>query len=138
MASSRSTIWLDANGFQTIHLVRTTAGATAITAALAAASNAARIRYWESPETTYIGPTPTAAPYLPGRLVAELAYQCADMSEAALRLPAPQVGIFLADGSTVDPANALVIAINAAAIGALVSSTGSPAVTFVSGRLQPL
>jgi len=138
MASSRSTIWLDANGYQTIQLLRSVSGATSLSAAIAAASNAARVYYWESPETTYVGPVPVSAPYLPGNLVALFTYQNADLTYSSLRVPAPALAIFFADGQSVDPSNPLVAAINTAAIGALVGTSGSPAASFVSGKLQPL
>jgi len=49
-------------------------------------------------------------------------------------LPAPQAGIFLADGETVDPADLSVIALVAQIIIDLVGRGGEALVTFVSGR----
>jgi hypothetical protein len=74
--------------------------------------------------------------YLPVALRAALTFVCADNSLAVLYVPSPNQTIFLADGQTVDPANLTVVAIVAAALGSLVSSTGSPATAFVSGVLQ--
>lgn len=135
MALARSVVYLDENGFLTIHRISTALGGASIQAGILALSNADYQEVWEGPITTNPSPAPTAAVYLPGNMTALLTYQCADLSEAQIRIPAPQVGIFYADRSTVDPA--MIAALNAVAIGNLVSSTGSLATTYLSGKLQP-
>jgi hypothetical protein len=66
-----------------------------------------------------------------------LYFLCADGSTAILRIPAPQVGIFLADQVSVDPANVLVVALVAAALAApLESASGSAATGFLAGYLE--
>src|SRR5579863_9444651 len=129
MSVSTSIIFIDANGYQTIKLVRTAASPTALIAAIIAVSNAAPVRYWGSAENTYPTPTPTSATYIGGNWVAELTFQCADLSQAVIRLPAPPVGIFYADQFTVDPTT--ITSLIAAAIGTLVSDTGSLATAYV-------
>lgn len=132
---AESRVWVDAHGARTITLVRSTAGAAAISAAVAAASEADWMQWWES-NVTVQTPAPVGGAYLPVSLRAALTFLCADNTLAQLYIPAPNQTIFLADGQTVDPANLAVVAIIAAALGSLVSSTGSPATAFVAGILQ--
>ena len=133
MATSTSVLWLDANGFQSIKLVRTAASPSALLPLIYGQSNAAPVRYWGSAENTYPSPTPVAATYIGGNWVAELTFRCADLSEAVIRIPAPQVGMFYADQYTVDPST--IGSLIAGAIGTLVSDTGSPASSFTGGHL---
>ncbi len=137
MADARSTIWLDANGGTQITLIYSAAGAAAILPLMLAISHADYTRYWESAQSLNLAPAPTTGQYQTCSPDAVLTFQCADGSIARLVLPAPQIGIFLADQETVDPANAGVIALVAACIGSLASSTGSPAATYLGGTLAP-
>lgn len=139
MPSSLSNIWVDANGKRTITRIRTGNGGALILASLLAASNADTDAWWQSAEVQNALPVPVAAPYQPAQPYAQLQFICADFTLATLLLPAPQLAIFLADAETVNPANALVTAIVAAAVaaGGLVSGSGSPATGFVAGKLIP-
>lgn len=132
---AESRVWIDAAGARTITLVRSVAGAAGISAAVIAASEADWSQWWESAVTAQV-PAPVGGPYLPVSLRAALTFVCADNTLAVLYVPAPNRTIFLADGQTVDPLNLTVAAIITAAVGNLVSSTGSPATGFVSGVLQ--
>jgi len=139
VTDSRSVIWVDANGKQTITRIRTGTGAAGIQAAILGASNADYSAWWESAETTNGSPAPVAAAYQGNQPMAQLLYLCADLTIATLLLPAPAVGNFLADQETINPTAAPIAAITAAATaaGGLVSTTGSPATTLLGGKLLP-
>jgi hypothetical protein len=137
---AESRVWVDGSGGRTITLVRSVAGAAAISAAALAQSNADWAQVWESAVTANT-PAPATASYPSVALAAALTFVCADGTLAVLKIPAPVVGLFLADGQTVDPVAAA--AVITACVGSLVSSTGSPTTAYVSGVLtaayrQPL
>ena len=129
-----SSFWTDANGFNTIHRIRSAFGATTIANDIQAVSNAMLTTTWEGVESAPVG-VPVAAVNLPGNLIALLTFQCADLTEATIKIPAPQAALFFADGRTVNPANVAVLI--ADCLANLVSSSGSPAVLYISGTLQP-
>jgi len=133
---SMSSIYVDANGGKTIHRIRTTAGAGAILADLLVHSNADFFETWESSETANLAPAPVAAAYQQANTAALLQFVCVDFSIARLRIPAPKLSIFFADGATVN--GATINALIAACIGTLVSTSGSPAVSFIGGVLEPI
>lgn len=139
MTDSRSVIWLDANGKATITRIRTGTGAGGIMTAVLAAVNADYQMWWESAETANGAPAPAVGQYQGNQPMAQLSFLCADATIATLLLPAPKVSIFMADQETIDPTNALVLAIVAAvtAAGGLVSTTGSPATGLVGGKILP-
>jgi hypothetical protein len=128
---------VDAGGGQTIHLIRTGAGAFGIKAAILAISNADWLQDWEGTLNTN-SPAPTAAQYLPVKPAALLYFTCADGSVAQLRIPSPHVAVFLADQETVDSSNAGVASLITACIGHLASTTGSLATAYQAGRLESL
>lgn len=132
---SASTIWVDAGVGQTIYRTRTNSGVGSILSATQGCSNADWSTCWESAETLNT-PAPVASQYLPVKPDAVLYFSCADTTVASLRIPSPKVGIFLADQTTVDPANTDVVALVAAAVGNLASASGSLATFFVAGRLD--
>jgi len=133
----RSIVWVDAGGFTTITKVRTATGAAAIQSALVGASNADYTQQWEGPLVFNGAPGPSAATYQPANYRAILTFQCTDFSQVDIILPAPQLGDFLADGATIDPASAAIATLITACIGNLESSTGATAASFVAGTLQP-
>lgn len=139
MATSRSTLWVDASGKRTITRIRTGTGATALQAAMLTATNADFSQWWESAETTNAAPAPVAAVYQGVQPQAQLQFIALDNTLATLLLPAPKTSIFLADKETVDPASAPILAIIAAAIatGGLVSASGSPVSGLIGGKLLP-
>lgn len=136
MAKRASVIWLDFNGVTRQTIVTSAAGAGAIWAAAQAASQAQVQMTWESALGAPVGAA-TAGNYQSNKMSAQLVFQTAAGSNLRLTIPAPSLGIFLADGQTVDPANALVLAIVASCIGSLSDAAGNVAVTFVGGTLQP-
>jgi hypothetical protein len=129
-------LWADAAGGQTITRINTFAGAAAIQTAVLAMSNADFLQSWEGPLTVNGAPAPTAAQYLPVVPFALLYYLCADGTTAQLRIPSPQVGIFLADQATVDPANALIVALNTVVVGSMTNESGSLVTGYQAGRLE--
>lgn len=131
----RSIVFTDAGGYNVIQKVRTDTGAATIQSAILAVSNADYFDWWEGDLNTNPGPSPTAAPYQPGVLKAALTFQCTDFSQVVLLVPAPRLGIFLADGETVNAANPNVTLLIAACIGHLESATGAKAASYLAGTL---
>lgn len=129
-----SVLYTDANGFQTIQALRTAFGATTIAADIQSHSNAMQSTTWEGAESAPVG-APTAAQYLPGNVKARLTFQCADLTEVSITIPAPKIGIFYADGKTVDPTKIAVLI--ADCLANLVSTSNSPATSYISGNLLP-
>jgi len=130
--TAASLVWLDASGRTRQTIVKTLAGAVALEGFLQAASLATLNTTWESVMT--INPTAASAgTYQNTGDSARLAFQTAAGNIVRLTLPAPTIAIFLADRITVDPANTLVIAIVAAAIGSLTDGSGNAVVSFLGG-----
>jgi hypothetical protein len=89
---------------------------------------------WEGNLTVNGSPAPVNAPYPGLQQIANLVFMCADGTSAQIRLPAPQIGIMLADGVTVD--STTIATLIGHCIGNLESPTGSLATAFLSGRLN--
>jgi len=136
MTDRASVIWGDANGVTRQTIITTSTGAGTIWAAVQAASQAGINTTWESALGAPVGTSATGS-YQSVKVSAQLTFQTASGSFLRLTIPAPSVGIFLADHETVDPANLSVIAIVAACIGTLSDAGGNVAVLFVGGVLQP-
>lgn len=134
MALNRSVIWVPAGPQSTITLIRTDTGGAALQAAILNHSNADFLNEWEGTLNINLAPAPVSAPYPNVSQQARLVYRCADGTNAELVIPAPKLGIFLADGVTVDVTT--IPDIQAAAIGHLLSSSLSPANLFLSGLLS--
>lgn len=130
---NRSILWADSGSRSTITLLLANPSAAGLQAALLAKSNADYIEYWEGPLNINGAPAPTVAQYPSVMMQAVLTFQCADTTIAKVALPAPQLGIFLADGQTVDATQIAAIIANALAV--LVSNTGSPATAYLGGFL---
>jgi len=126
---------VDANGNRTITRINTVAGAGAIQTAILACMTGDFDQWWESAVTANGAPAPAGGQYQGVQQRAALSFICGDATIAVLIVPCPAVSIFLADQQTVDPANLQVIALVAACIGSLTSSTGSAAVAFIGGVL---
>ena len=129
-----SVVWIGAGTGLTINRIRTAAGASTILTDLLALSNADEINTWEGDLTVNGSPAPVNAEYPGLNTVANLLFLCADGTTAQLKLPAPKISIFLADGVTID-ASAITTLI-ADCIGSLQSASGSLAVSFQAGRLN--
>ena len=133
MAENRSVLFVDGAGGSTITLIRTLTGGAAIQAALIAVSNADWFNEWEGTLNVNLAPSPTVAEYQSVSQQAALVFLCADGTTARVNLLAPQIGIFLSDGITVDAT--MIPGVIAACVGNLLSATLSPAVSFLSGIL---
>lgn len=127
-------VWIDANGEQQVRSVTGATSPAAIVSALEAYSNAVVKSYAEGPLTTP-GLTPSSAPYLSVRQVAYLNFTDGVGHYARLALPSPQVGIFLADGVSVDAS--MIAPLIAACIGTLRTGAGTLVTAYVSGSLGP-
>lgn len=113
--------------------ISTLAGAAGIQTALLNHSNAGITAEWEGTLTSP-GPAPTSAVYAGVQPMAELLFVDAFGNVAKLMLPAPTLGSFLADQTTIDPS--AIADIIAAAIGSLITSSGNAVTAFVAGTLQ--
>lgn len=134
MADARSIVWVDSGGNNTITLIRTSTGAGVIEGDILAVSNATWFNQWEGTLFINGSPVPTFAEYPSVTQQATLLFQCADGTSARVDIPAPQIGIFMADGVTVDPST--IGTLIADCIGNLLSSSASPAVSFTVGFLN--
>lgn len=133
MSDNRSVLWVDAGGGSTITLIRSTTGAAGIQSAILGVSNADWFNEWEGTANVNTSPAPTAAPNQSVLTQASLVFLCANGTQVTLQIPAPQAGIFLADGVTVD--STMITSLIAACVGTLVSSSASPATAYLSGLL---
>jgi hypothetical protein len=137
VADARSIVVADANGQNTILLVRTLTGAASIQTGLLACTQADWLRWWESGITTNGGFAPSGGVNRSVNQRAALVFVCADTTQVALIIPAPSAAIFMADGETVDPSVTAVATLIGSCLGNLVNNAGSPATTYVSGALLP-
>lgn len=136
MTKRASVIWQDFNGITRQTIITSASGGGAVWAAVQAASQSGVQTSWESSLGAPVG-TPATGAYQSVRSAAQLTFQTASGDLLRLTVPAPSLGIFMADSQTVDPANALVIAIVAACVGTLSDAAGNTAVSYVGGVLQP-
>lgn len=138
MTARASVIWLDFNGVtrQTIITSDDTMGLGTVWVAAQACSRAQIQTTWASDLGAQVGAA-TTGNYQSCKMAARLNFQTGAGTIVALTIPAPSSAIFLADGITVDPANADVATLLAACIGVLSDPSGSLAVSFVGGTLMP-
>ena len=136
MTKRASVIWADVNGVTRQTIITSNTGAGGIWVAVQAASQAQVSTSWESTMGIAVG-TAAVGNYQSNKMSAQLTFQTASGSLLRVTVPAPSIGIFLADHQTVDPGNALVTAIVAACIGNLSDAAGNPATSYVGGVLQP-
>lgn len=130
---NRSVLWTDAGARATLSLILADPTGAGIQGALLAKSNADYLEYWEGPLTINGAPGPVSAQYPSVLQQAVLTFECGDGTIAKVALPAPKASIFLSDGQTVDATQ--IAGIIAACQAALISNTGSLAVTYLSGIL---
>jgi hypothetical protein len=130
--TSRSTVWVDVNGRTRQTILRGNATLAGVQAALAAISYAVPQRVWEGP-TSFPAGTAVPGTYQNVADYAQLVYQDAGGDLVYITLPACAAAIFLADGETVDPANAAIAALNAAVIGTVLTAAGGVVTAYVGG-----
>lgn len=128
------TVWIDANGQQTARSLTGGSSTAAVVAALEAYSNATVKSFAEGP-LSVPGTSPATAPYLSARQVAYLTFTDGVGHNAVVALPAPQLGIFMPDGQTVDPST--IGPLIAACIGTIQTGAGTLVTAFVGGSLGP-
>jgi hypothetical protein len=126
-------LWVDGAGGSTITLIRTSTGGASIETEILGVINADIFNEWEGTLNINLTPAPTVAPYQSVSQKAQLVFLCADGTTAGVTLVAPKLGIFLADGITVD--SSMITSLITACVGNLLSPTLSPATAFLSGVL---
>jgi hypothetical protein len=132
MATQRETVvYADSQGNTTAHLLTTVAGAAAVRGLILAKSNADWVASWEGPLLANGSPAPTASAYIAVTTEAVLTFTTAAGNFATVRIPAPQTGIFKADGFTVDPAQ--ITALIAQVLTDIVTANGTALTAYVSG-----
>jgi hypothetical protein len=134
MATKRMTVnWASAYGLITSRSITTDGGASTILTDLQALSNATGQQYWEG-DVTFNSNVPSTAPYLSVVQIAVLEFEDASGFTARLSLPAPQSGIFLSDGTTIDPS--MISTLITDCIGTLQTAMGTLVTSFKGGWLQ--
>lgn len=125
MALRRSTAWIDVSNRTRQTILTSVAGAPATALALAAKSNAAELNHFEGPYLPAFVVVPSNLQYSAVADYAALLFADAAGETAQITLPAPQLGIFQADGMTV----------NSAAIAALIAAVGLECLSASGGLL---
>jgi hypothetical protein len=133
MSIRATLVWVDVAGSAILSTAVTSTGIGAIETALIAKSNADVLSCSEG-VLDIRTPSLVNAAYPLINTTAILIFADALGNIATLKLPAPQLGIFMSDNETVDPAQ--ITAIIAAAIGNLLTASGNPVTAFVKGYLQ--
>lgn len=133
MAQRGTLIWVDGQGERVLHVIVTNTGCGGICTALLNHSNAVEESVSEGLLVAG-GSTPVVATYPTVRTNTRLGFVAASGSRANLYLPAPKPGIFLTDGTTVDPAQ--IADIIAAATGTLLAGDGTAVTLFTGGELH--
>lgn len=122
---------MDAQGRTRQTILRGNATLAGVEAALQGLSNADVTQSWEATPTINGAPAPVAATYVAVGDYAALVYEDAGGSLVYITLPAPQAGIFLADGVTADPV--AIATASAAIIGTVLTGSGLAAATYRGG-----
>lgn len=134
---TRSSVWVDFNGRTRQTIVRgqdsliVPGSLAAVEAALKAVSNADTQRCWQGPTQINGAPAPVAAVYQSVADYAVLVYQDAANELVYITLVAPQAGIFMTDGETVDPP--AIAGVSAAVIGTVLTGGGGLVTAYVGG-----
>lgn len=138
MAARASVIWLDYNGVtrQTIITGADLLGLGTIWVKAQACSRAQVETTWAQDLGAAVGAA-TTGNYQSNKMAARLLFETASGSILSLTIPAPDIAIFKADGVTIDPTNADIVALIAACIGELSDTSGAVATSFLGGALAP-
>ena len=135
---ARSVIWVGFNGDNAITRINSIATAPTTMAAIVGCSHADDFAYWEGIYSPNGAPAPTVGDYGGTNSRAQLVFACADGTAATLIVVAPKRSIFMADGTTVDPTNADVVSLVAAAVVECCNAAGSPFTALIIGTLGKL
>lgn len=123
-------IWADANGSTRLLTIKTLAGWASIRAQMLLKSNGGDQMWWQGPIQNPASPVAVGV-FQSVQDGALLSFQTASGSIIKLLLPAPQLGIFMADHQTVDPAQ--IVALIASCIGSLSDGAGNAAISYIGG-----
>lgn len=126
------TVWIDANGQQTVRSLTSQSSTAAVVSALEAYSNATALSFAEGPLVNP-GASPSTGAYLSARQVAYLRFTDGAGHVAVVALPSPKSNIFMSDGVTVDPT--AIAPLIAACIGVIQTGAGTLVTAFQSGSL---
>jgi len=129
-----SVVWIGAGTGATITRIQTATGADTILTDMLAVSQADFNDKWEGDLIINSSPAPPGGQYPGLQQQCLLQFLCADNTTAILRLIAPSISIFLADGVTVD--STAIATLIADCVGNLESATGSLATAFLGGFLN--
>jgi hypothetical protein len=132
MAQRIGMVWIDAQGQRILNILNYTGTIGGVVSALEAKSQGFVLENWAGTVSLSPGPAGTAT-YPTVRVAALLTFVDATNSEARVILPAPDAGIFLPDGTTVDPTQ--ITGIISAVVGTVLAGSGSPVVAFLGGQL---
>lgn len=124
-------VWIDASGFTRLTLLNTASGAATLLPSLFALSNADYLNAVENTLSVNGSPSPVTAQYPVVSDSAVLLFQDVAGEQVSIQIPAPKGSVFLADQMTVDPT--AVSTLVTAAIGTLVTSSGSAVTSFIGG-----
>jgi hypothetical protein len=129
-------VWADLTGRTRLTIIKAATNPCTILNAAQAVSNAQVLYNWDGTIDPAIGTT-TAAQYQAVQQWVELMFQTGAGTILRLTVPAPMISAMKADKITVDPANAGIISLVAAAIGNLSDGSGNTAAVYLGGTLQP-
>lgn len=132
MALRAGLIWVDAQGENVLHVLKTASGVGGIEAALVGHSNGFVAQCWEGLAEVLTGTTSTDQ-YPTVRITAELTYGDAVGGTVNIYLPSPQASVFVSGTDTIDPT--AVADVTAVCIGNLLTNTGNTVTHFIGGIL---
>lgn len=129
-AQKRQIVWIDLQGKTTATIPCADPDNSSIMAALQNHSGADVFSWFEGP-ANFLTPAPSGVEFAGVTDVARLVFTDASGSLVTLALPAPNLGIFEADTSTVDPST--ITDIITACVGSLCSAAGGLVTAYVAG-----
>lgn len=129
-AQQRYIVWIDSGGRTRATIPCSDPNNMALMTALENHSQAGVLNWFEGPRHD-LTPTPAGGVFADTVDLARLTFADAGGNLVTVALPAPSLGIFMADSVTVDPTT--IADIIAAAVGALCTSSGGLVTTYVAG-----
>jgi hypothetical protein len=134
-----SVVWGDTFGRTTMQILTCFLSCSVLMSTMQTWSNAQIIQYWEGHFNTYILPTPGAGDFPSVKTYADLIFQDDRGSLGHIIVPAPVIGMFLADTETVDQSNSDVAALITAVLALCVCpGSGRSLASYVSGMRREL
>jgi hypothetical protein len=130
-------VWVDTTGRTRLTIVKASTNPCSILNALVAISQGQILQNWDGTLDGTIGAAPVLAQYTGVDQWVQFVFGTGTQQQLRLSLPAPQLGIFLADQQTVDQTNAGVVALVGACVGNLSDGVSSTATGLLSAMLMP-